>query len=391
MTERERIEKFLESIAEDNVRDFFNTLIEMCNVEEMMKKETYDKYKIDIMIEDGVYEITKDIELDIYYEMIKHYIICKPIYRICDDYYILTKNGWSQGYEITNNHWRCFIEMIMTLEKFKPRDISLIQKKLLIHIKITEFAYDVIQLTDCYIRNGKVFNGFYKEAIHGLNINRKITDDVDCDVALDLINHLCNGDEKVVNCLLDEIASTLILNEDFKERNGRLLRLYGDGENGKFTLIKFLRKVFDVNNFLFTELDKMPTTGKYQIEDIAHSLFVVDEDTDNVSYDRDTSQILNSLIPNQQIITRKAYRRPKKIYPICKIIVTSKYLFSDNEREYIKRITYQVEVKNKLERTDEWFNQLFSEKECQAFFNLCIKRMEKIIGDFNKGIGIKNY
>lgn len=117
------------------------------------------------------------------------------------------------------------------------------------------------------------------------------------------------------------------MNEDFKERNGRLLRLYGDGENGKFTFIKFLRKVFDANNFLFTKLDKMPTTGKYQIEDVAHSLFVIDEDTDNISYDRDTSQILNSLIPNQQIITRKAYRRPKETYPICKIIVTSKYLF----------------------------------------------------------------
>ena len=95
--------------------------------------------------------------------------------------------------------------------------------------------------------------------------------------------------------------------------------------------------------------------------------------------DRDTSQILNSLIPNQQIITRKAYRRPKETYPICKIIVTSKYLFSDSEREYIKRITYQIEVKNKLERTDEWFDKLYSDEECQAFFNLCIKRMGKIV------------
>jgi len=32
MTERERIEKFLESINEDNVRGFFNTLIEICNL-----------------------------------------------------------------------------------------------------------------------------------------------------------------------------------------------------------------------------------------------------------------------------------------------------------------------------------------------------------------------
>lgn len=389
MNKRERIEKFLESIIDNNIREFFNTLIEMCNVEEMMKEEIYNRYKTVIIMENDIYVMTKDVELVIYYKMMTDYIISKPIYRTCDDYYyILANNGWSQRYEIANSYWRCFIEMIMPCEKFKSRDISLIQKKFLIHIKITEFVYDVIQLTDCYIQNGKVFDGFYKEDIPWLNINRKITDNIDCDIALDLISHLCNGDKDVINNLLDEIASALILNEDFKERNGRLLRLYGDGENGKFTFIKFLRKVFDANNFLFTKLDKMPTTGKYQIEDIAHSLFVIDEDTDNVSYDRDVSQILNSLIPNQQIITRKAYGRPKETYPICKIIVTSKHLFSDNERGYITRITYQIEVNNKLERTDEWFDKLYSDKECQAFFNLCIKRIEKIIDDFNKAIDI---
>lgn len=379
MTERERIEKFLESIIDDNTREFFNTLIEMSNVEEMMKEETYNKYKIDIMIEDDVYKITKEVELAIYYEMITDYIIFKPIYRTCDDYYILTKNGWLKGNGMMEYYWRCFIEMIMPYEKFKSRDISLIQKTFLDHITITEFDYDVIQLMDCYIQNGKVFEGFYEEAIPGLNINRKITDDVDCSITLDLISHLCNGDKDVIYNLLDEMASALILNEDFKERNGRILRLYGDGENGKFTLIKFLRKVFDANNFLFTDIDKMPTTGKYQIEDVAYSLFVIDDDTDAVSYDRDTSQILRSLILNQQIMTRKAYRKPKETYPICKIVVTSKYLFSDSEREYIKRRTYQIEVKNKLERTDEWFDKLYSDEECQAFFNLCIKRMEKIV------------
>lgn len=388
MNEKERIEKFLESIAEDNVRDFFNTLIEMCNIEEMMKKEIYNRYKTDIIMENDIYVTTKDVELVIYYKMITDYVISKPIYKMLNTYYILTDNGWSQGDEITKNYWRCFIETIMPSEKFKSRDISIIQKKFLIHIKKTEFAYNVIQLTDCYIQNGKVFDGFYKEDIPGLNINRKITDNIDCIITLDLISHLCNGDKDVINNLLDEIASALILNEDFKERNGRLLRLYGDGENGKFTLIKFLRKVFDANNFLFTDLDKMPTTGKYQIEDIAHSLFVINEDTDAISYDRDTSQILRSLILNQQIITRKAYKRPEKTYPICKIIVTSKYLFSDSEREYIKRRTYQIEVKNKLEKTDEWFDKLYSEEECQAFFNYCIKRMEKIIDDFNKVMDI---
>lgn len=277
MSERERIEKFLESINEGNVREFFSTLIEMCNIEEMIKEETYNKYKIDTMIEDGVDKITKDVELAIRHEMITDYITCKPICKMLNTYYILTDNGWSCGCEITKNYWRYFIEMIIPPERFKTGDISLIQRVFLEGIARWRLSYNAIQLTDCYIQNGKVFEGFYGEAIPGLNINHKITDDVDCKVALDLINHLCNGDEKVACCLLDEITSALILDKNFKERNGRILRLYGREETGKSVFIRFLNKVFNTSNCSSIELNKLGTYNYYDAGRVADSIFVIDE------------------------------------------------------------------------------------------------------------------
>lgn len=271
MHEKERIEKFLESINEDNIGGFFNTLIEICNVEEMIKDETYNKYKIDAMMEDGV---------------------------------------------------------------------------------------------------------------------DKITDELDCKVALDLINHLCNGDKGVINNLLDEIASALILNEDFKERNGRILRLYGSEETGKSVFIRFLKKVFNTSNCSSIELNKLGTDNYYEAGRVADSIFVMDEYGSDIPYKESVLRILRLVILGQRIKVRQPYKPFEEVSPICKIIVTSYYPFSDDIMEFLGRRAYQIEIKNKLERTDEWFNQLFSEKECQAFFNLCIKRTEKIMDDFNKGIDI---
>ena len=391
MTERERIEKFLESINEDNVRGFFNTLIEICNIEEMMKEETYNKYKIDTMMEDDVYKITKEVELAIYYKMITDYIIRKPICKMLNIYYILTDDGWSQGDERTKNYWRCFIEMIMLSEKFKSADISLIQRIFLDEIKRWRLSYNVIQLDDSYIQNGKVFEGFYGETIPGLNINYKITDDVDCKVALNLINHLCNGDKDVINNLLDEIASALIFDKKFKERNGKILRLYGREETGKSVFIRFLNKVFNTSNCSSIELNKLGTDNYYEAGRVADSIFVIDEYANDIPYKENILQNLRSIIVGQRIKVRQPYKAFEEVSPICKVVITSKYPLSDNKMEYLKRRTYQIEIKNKLERTEEWFNQLFSEKEYQAFFNLCIKRMEKIMDDFNKGIDIKKY
>lgn len=132
----------------------------------------------------------------------------------------------------------------------------------------------------------------------------------------------------------------------------------------------------------------MGTDNYYEVGRVSDSIFVIDEYANDIPYKENILQILRLVILGQRIKVRQPYKAFEEVSPICKVVVTSKYPLSYNKMECLKRRTYQIEIKNKLERTEEWFNQLFSEKECQAFFNLCIKRMEKIMDDFNKGIDI---
>lgn len=390
MKENEKIKMFLNKISDDNVKNFFNLLIENCNINELLSKNTYNRYRFNTMLEDDISNITKDVDVAIYCEMIQDYILSKLIYKGNDSYCILTKKGWISCDMITKHYWLPFIQIIAPKGKLGMRNILLIQKVFLSSIRVLSLSHDIIQLKNCYIQKGKISNGFYKESLPKLNINREITEDINCDIALDLINHLCNYDSDISNWFLDEIASALILREDFKSKNGQLIRLYGSGANGKSTFTKFLQKVFNMDNITSTKLDKITTDNKYQIGNIAHSLFVIDEDASENFYKADVSSVLKTLITGEKMSVRQIYEKHKQIVPICKIIVATNHPFkSDDKTDGIHRRITEIKTGNKLIRNNEWFAKLYSDEECQAFFNLCIKRMEKIMDDFNKGIDIK--
>lgn len=71
--------------------------------------------------------------------------------------------------------------------------------------------------------------------------------------------------------------------------------------------------------------------------------------------------------------------------PTCTIIVASNHPFkSDDKTDGVHRRIAEIKTGNKLIRSGEWFNKLYSEEECQAFFNLCIKRANDLIEDFYK-------
>lgn len=390
MDVNEKINKFLNKITDNNVREFFQLLIDNCNMQELLDKKTYDKYKLDTMIEDEISSITKDVDVAIYCEMLQDYVLSKLIYKGNDSYCVLTEKGWVSCDMITNHYWQPFIKLVAPKGKFGMRNLILIQKVFLSNIKTLSITHDIIQLKNSYIQKGKINNGFYKESLPKLEINRNVTDDVNCPIALDLISHLCNYNKEIEEWFLDEIASALILREDFKSKNGQLLRLYGSGENGKSTFTKFLQKVFNSENIISTRLDKITSDNKYQVGNIANSLFVIDEDASENFYKADVSSVLKTLVTGEQMSVRQIYEKHKQVTPICKIIVATNHPFkSDDKTDGIHRRITEIKTGNKLIRNNEWFNKLYSEEECQAFFNLCIQRMEIIMKNFYKGNNIK--
>lgn len=390
MSVERKINKFLNRIRDNNTKEFFQLLIDNCNMRELLDKKTYNDYKMETMIEDEISSITKDVDVAIYCEMLQDYVLLNLIYKGDDSYCVLTEKGWVSHDMITKDSWMPFIKLVAPKGKFGMKNLMLIQKVFLSSIKTLSITHDIIQLKNSYIQKGRVFEGFYKESLPKLEINRNITDNTYCPIALDLILHLCNHNKEIREWFLDEIASALILREDFKSKNGQLLRLYGSGENGKSTFTKFLQKVFNSENITSTRLDKITSDNKYQVEKIASSLFVIDEDASENFYKADVSSVLKTLITGEKISVRQIYEKHKQVIPICKIIVATNHPFkSDDKTDGIHRRITEIKTGNKLIRNNEWFNKLYSEEECQAFFNLCIQRMKIIMENFHKGVNME--
>lgn len=91
------------------------------------------------------------------------------------------------------------------------------------------------------------------------------------------------------------------------------------------------------------------------------------------------------LVTGESLSVREIYGKPIQTTPTCTIIVASNHPFkSDDKTDGVHRRVAEIKTGNKLIRNNEWFNRLYSEEECQAFFNLCVKRANDLIEDFYK-------
>ena len=126
----------------------------------------------------------------------------------------------------------------------------------------------------------------------------------DCSYAKDLLLHLSGGNENVRDWFLNQIASVLILNSEFKTANAQLVRLYGPtGENGKSTLTNFLKKVFGMKNVYSTKVDLLMSEFKYDLGNVVNSLIVVDEDASECYYKADVASLMKVLVTGETFIS----------------------------------------------------------------------------------------
>lgn len=247
------------------------------------------------------------------------------------------------------------MQLILPTAKLGIRNTQLILNNFLKYLKISKSRHTIIQLKNKYIQNGKIIDGYYHSSLPLVEIKREITDDINCSTALDLLSHLCNYDDDIKEWFLDQIASALILREDFKAKNGQLVRLYGpSGKNGKSTFNKFLKKVFGFENVFSTKINKLNSDNKYDIKGVVNSLFVVDEDADENFYKSDISSTLKTLVTGEKMSVREIYGKPKQSIPICKIIIASNHPFkSDDKTGGIHRRITEIKTSSELKRKNE--------------------------------------
>lgn len=384
MNELERIDIFLDNISHKN-KEFFKNLIDSCNVEELIHTKTFESAKTEIMLKEQVSNINGiEATASIYLKLLKKYVIPKVI-TVNNLTYLLTKNGWKSYVNINLSEWDDFLDLVIGECRLSISKKNMILKKFLELIEKLNIFENIIQLNNGYIENGKFKKGYYPYGLPKINLNRNFTDNTDCPTIQNLLLHLSNYDIETKEWLLNNIASALILNSDYKLKNGQLIRLYGGGENGKSTFNKMLKNVFGSNNIFSTKIDSLTSSHKYDLKYVVHSLIAVDEDANESFYSASASSLLKILVTGESLSVREIYGKPIQTIPTCTIIVASNHPFkSDDKTDGVHRRIAEIKTGNKLIRNNEWFNNLYSEKECQAFFNLCVKRATNLIEDFYK-------
>lgn len=387
-----KIKEFLNSL-EGQSQIFFKNMIEICNIEKMLEKSTFEEYLFKIMAEEEIRSQTIEVVTSIYMKMLQDFCDRK-ICHVDEVFYLLEDKGWQKYDTITKNdhYWYKFIDLCVGTAKIPLGKKTMILSLFIKMLQRSNYVHDIIQLDNQYLYNGTLYQGKYDEGFARVTINRTYEkNDNECKYSKDLLLHLSGGNENVRDWLLNQIASVLILNSEFKTANAQLVRLYGPtGENGKSTLTKFLKKVFGSKNVYSTKIDLLMSDFKYDLGNVVNSLIVVDEDASECYYKADVASLMKVLVTGETLSVRKIYEKPLQTNPICNIFISSNHPYkSDDKTDGANRRITEIKIKGKLKREKKWFEGLFSEEECQAFFNLCVERAVELMDDFRKGIRIE--
>lgn len=240
-----------------------------------------------------------------------------------------------------------------------------------------------IQLENCYIKNKKIYDGFYKENFPRVVIKRKYepSGNKECPEFMDLLLHLCNKDTNTRDWLIERLAGALILDSKFKSKWGQMVRFYGPtGGNGKSTFVKFLRLVFGDKNIYSASLDNLGTKNNYDLINIINSLIAVDEDSTESYYSTQTMALQKTIITGETLSVREIYGKPEQNTPICSLFAMSNYEYmSEDKTDAMKRRLTEIHTEGQLIRDESWFDKLFSEEQAQGFFNFIISKVEEIL------------
>lgn len=250
----------------------------------------------------------------------------------------------------------------------------------------------VIQLRDCRIESGKVVKGVTsKRASHMIKrygyqavVTGKPTvysKPVDM-----LLDHLSNFDKETRNRFEDLIATIFFNDEGLKASKGGAIRLFGaSGENGKSLFIKLLSNAIggkpNVVSFKIKDLSDQRTAFA-----AAYSMLMVDPDSSSEKISAASSSRFKEYVTADAVDIRPLYGEIRTITPLTLVLVASNNLPKSEDKTdkgYLRRWNI-IEVKAKLHEsypnlTNEWFEELLSDKSAQYLFELALIRSQDLL------------
>ena len=282
-------------------------------------------------------------------------------------------------------------------------EMSKVVKKIEITSELYGRESTIIQFKDCYIEDGLVKKGFYKDgslprfyidrAVYRAVENGKTT--LHIQAVDDLLMHLSSFDQDTYERTVAILSTIFFNSEELKSKFNQSLRFYGkDGRNGKSLFSALMQRALGKANcqiFSISDLNDPKT-----LYAVANSLVAIDSDSTGKTISEDAAATFKSLTSGERVQIKGLYQKATSVETCCSIIAFSNVLpnSSDKTSAYLRRLeivgcNYQIidddeEVGSNSQRTlietsQEWFDALRSDEAAQYLIELLLIRSQSLL------------
>ena len=206
-----------------------------------------------------------------------------------------------------------------------------------------------IQFNNGILKNGEfieiVTDEFTPYRINvNYNPNAKVVPVVD-----EYLHNLCNSEEEYIMHVLEAIATSFILDVELKRHLSKFWMFYGDGGNGKGTLLTIIRKILDDDNCSSLDLFDLKDDKKL-LSTVGKLANLGDDVSAKKAMDDETTKRLKNITSADSIEFRPVYSNPKKA------IISPTLIFTTN------KIIKTWEKGNSIKRRIIWCPMLYKPK-----------------------------
>lgn len=196
--------------------------------------------------------------------------------------------------------------------------------------KIPENAVFDIKLTNGVLHRGKFmavdFDDFTPYSIHqAYDPKCPPVKDVD-----DYLNFLTLGDPDYRAHVLEVLGYCLVTEPRTIRTISKFFVFYGEGGNGKGTLLTILRTILEADNVVPLDLDKI--NDERYTSDLPDSLAILGDDVTDAPIKPEKMKMLKNISTADFIQTRRLYHDSEKFVPICTMIFTSNHILKSWEK-----------------------------------------------------------
>lgn len=232
-----------------------------------------------------------------------------------------------------------------------------------------------IHQDDMYIQfnNGILKNGEFIEIVtdeftpYRINVNynpnAKVVPVVD-----EYLHNLCNSEEEYIMHVLEAIATSFILDVELKRHLSKFWMFYGDGGNGKGTLLTIIRKILDDDNCSSLDLFDLKDDKKI-LSTVGKLANLGDDVSAKKAMDDETTKRLKNITSADSIEFRPVYSNPKKaIIAPTLIFTTNKIIKTWEKGNSIKRRIIWCPMLYKPKTKDPKFISKLTTKEALEYW-----------------------